>query len=59
MALATKLACEAKMPQIARCSQKSIVWTFFNTLVEVTGIVLTLAELNSDRRKSPSKLHRR
>jgi hypothetical protein len=59
MALATKLACGAKMPQIARCSQNSIVWTFFNTLVEVTGIVLTLAELNSDRHKSPSKLPRR
>jgi hypothetical protein len=59
MALATKFACGAKMPQIARYSQQGIVWTFFNTLMEVTGIVLMLAELNSDRHKSPSKLPRR
>ena len=54
MALATKHACGAITPQIARYSQKGIVWRFLDTLVEVTGIVLTLAELNSDRHKSPS-----
>lgn len=59
MALATKRICGAKAPQNARYSQQNILGTFFDTLVEITGILLILVELCSDKAQPPLMPSRR
>jgi hypothetical protein len=43
---------EQKCHELPGYAQKGILWTFFDTLLDIPGILLLLAELCSD--KAPS-----
>jgi hypothetical protein len=55
MALTREQVCGAKVPRITGYSQKGILWTFWDTLLEIPGILLLLAELCSDKAPSSNR----
>jgi hypothetical protein len=51
--------CRVRTPQVVRCSQKGMLGSFFETLLEITGILFILVELCGKKSHSSSVISRR